>query len=512
MKGLDTPPAGYFPVGLSRGMRTSARRMPGRTAIVDGPRQLRYAELAERSSRIGNVVRLAWGLAPGDVLLLMAANCLEYPEIMFGLAEQGIIVATVNPRLTAAELALILDDCQPRAAIHGRIDGEAAALLAARQIPVATLGPDYEALLAKASDTAHIPPLPEWASFCLCYTSGTTGTPKGVLLPQRSRALTFLAMASEYGCFGPDDRFLKITPMFHGAGFAFAGAALSFGATLELLNSSDPEQLLTRLGGGDISGIFMVPTHFKRLFDVPAGQARGLAGGHGLKAIISNAAALAQPFKEQAVALFGEGLLHETYGSTEAGVVTNIRPADILRKPGSVGTPFVHMEVEVRREDGSVCAPGETGELFARGPYTFNGYLNRPAETAATLRDGWVTVQDLAVIDEEGFIAIVGRIKDMVVSGGINIYPAEVEAVIARVKGVAEVAVVGMPDVEWGERLQAFVVPACGEAPAREAIVAHCRANLSPYKVPRDIAFLDELPRNPSGKILKRVLREGAGG
>jgi long-chain acyl-CoA synthetase len=270
--------------------------------------------------------------------------------------------------------------------------------------------------------------------------------------------------------------------------------------------------VLRTLHEGRHDGVFMVPTHFKRIFDLPESRLEGLCSRHQLKAIISNAAALAPRFKELTCRFFGEGLLHETYGSTEAGIVTNMRPEHLLERLESVGTPFIGMEVEIRRGDGSLCESGEIGELFARGPYTFVGYLNRPEETAATLRDGWVTVQDLAVRDDDGFINIVGRAKDMVVSGGVNIYPADVEKVIAQEPSVAEVAVVGLPDDEWGESVHAFVVLRAGaEADAdAESIIAHCRQTLSGYKVPRGVTFIDELPRNASGKILKKDLRAGA--
>jgi acyl-CoA synthetase (AMP-forming)/AMP-acid ligase II len=274
-----------------------------------------------------------------------------------------------------------------------------------------------------------------------------------------------------------------------------------------LFASQDPEAILTRLGARDISGIFMVPTHFARMFDLPeATLARHRE--HGLRTIISNAAALPHPMKEAAVAHFGAGLLNETYGSTEGGIVTNISPDRILEKAGSVGLPFPHMEVELRRTDGSIADAGEPGELFCRGPTLFNGYWNRPEATAETLIDGWVTVGDVATRDDEGFITIVDRKKDMVITGGMNVYPKEVETIIATVPGVREVAVVGEPSREWGESVHAFVVPGSGTAPEADAIIAACRAQLSGYKVPQAVSFIAELPRNTGGKILKAELRE----
>jgi acyl-CoA synthetase (AMP-forming)/AMP-acid ligase II len=505
----ETPP-GHQPLRVSGGVRSSAERGRDRPAIIFEGRTVAYGTLVARMNRAANAARGAFAIGEGDVVALIAPNRPEYIEIVAGLSDLGAVVATLSPRLAPKELERIIEDCAPKLAIVDPALEALAETARASRIPVVLLGEDYERLLAKASDGFAPLSFPEDRAFSLCYTSGTTGAPKGVMLSHRSRALTFAGMGVEYGCFSADDRFLALAPLCHGAGFAFAGAALSFGGRCELLNSSDAEDIAGRLGQGDVTGVFMVPTHFSRLFALPDVVTRSLRGKHHLKTIISNAAALAQTLKEKTVEALGEGLLHETYGSTEAGVVTNIRPADILRKPGSVGAPFINTRVRIAREDGTECAPGEIGELFSLGPCAFNGYLNKPEETTAAFRDGWVTVADLAFKDEDGYITIVGRKKDMVISGGVNIYPAEIEMLIGRASGVAEVAVVGLPDAEWGERLHAFVVPKSGRTPSEAEIVSLCRRELSAYKVPRGVTIIKELPRNMSGKILKRELRDWA--
>jgi acyl-CoA synthetase (AMP-forming)/AMP-acid ligase II len=497
---------------IGRGIRASAGRVPDRAALVMGDEQLTYRALARRIAQVSAMAAGHYGIAAGDRVALIAPNCLAYVELVAGLSDLGAIVATLSPRLSPAELAGILADCTPRLAIVHPAFEELAEAARAAGLPVLMLGGAYEALLARAADDRPADNRPadaaaEDAPFALAYTSGTTGRPKGVLLSHRSRALTFAAMAAEYRCFGMGDNFLAIAPMAHGAGFVFAAAALHFGGTTTLFAAQDPEAILTRLGQRDISGIFMVPTHFARMFDLPD-AVLGRHRGHGLRTIISNAAALPQPMKEAAVAHFGTGLLNESYGSTEGGIVTNIGPADILGKAGSVGLPFPHMEVELRRADGRIADPGEPGELFCRGPTLFNGYWNRPDATAETLIDGWVTVGDIATRDEAGFITIVDRKKDMVITGGMNVYPKEVETIIAACPGVREVAVVGEPSREWGEAIHAFVVPSAGNAPEADAILAACRAQLSGYKVPRAVSFIPELPRNIGGKVLKAQLRE----
>jgi acyl-CoA synthetase (AMP-forming)/AMP-acid ligase II len=492
---------------IGRGIRCAAARDPDKAALIFGGATRSYRSLTQRMAQVANVALQHFGLKPGDRVALLAPNTLEYVEIVAGMSDVGVIVATLSPRLTKAELHDILDDCTPRLLIYAPSCAPNVDPAWTKDIALLSLGADYETLIAQASDRATLPFIEETASFALAYTSGTTGRPKGVLLSHRSRAITFQSMAAEYRCFGVADRFLELAPMCHGAGFVFACAALFYGGTTILFDSGDPEAILRRLGQRDVTGIFMVPTHFARIFDLPQATLDAHRD-HALRTIISNAAALPQSMKERAIGQFGDGLLHETYGSTEGGIVTNIGPADLIRKPGSVGQPFPMMEIELRLPNGSIAAIGEPGELFCCGPTSFNGYWQRPTDTIEALREGWVTVGDVATRDEDGYITIVDRKKDMVVSGGMNVYPREIENVIATVPGVREVAVIGRPDAEWGESLHAFIVPSGASVVGAETIIAECRERLASFKIPRNVSFIDELPRNAGGKVLKTQLRE----
>lgn len=501
-------PAGFRHLTIGDGIRSSAQRAPDKPALICEGRSLTYAALSERMARLGRAAVDQLGLQVGDRAAILAPNCLEYLEIVAGLAEAGVAVATLNPRLGAKEVGHIIADCEPKAVfVHPSLEA------VARQatpvgVEVIVLGQAYDNLLAAASPTFERPLFPEWQTFAIPYTSGTTGLPKGVLLPHRSRVLTCFGMAVEFGCYGPDDHFYAVAPLAHGAGFAFALATIVFGGTCTIAPHFDAEAMLAEIGTGKITGVFVVPTMLQRMLDLPP-EALARGRNHKLRAVICNAAALPEPVKLATLDYFGEGLLHECYGATESGIVTNLRPQFQRAKRNCVGTPFASTEIELRADDGGPVADGEVGELFSRSPYLFNGYHERPDETAATMdASGWVSVGDMAVRDAEGFYSIVDRKKDLVISGGVNIYPREIENVIMLVPGVRDAAVIGVPDETWGETLMAYVVVETGAAVNEAAVIDACRSELASYKTPRSVRFIDVLPRNAGGKVLKRELRD----
>jgi long-chain acyl-CoA synthetase len=492
---------------MAAGVRASMDRAPDKVAVIYGGQERTYRDLVGRIERVRDAAILAPELRPGDHAAIVARNCIEFVEIVCGVPEAGIAVATVNPRSTTHEIEAICDDAKARVIFT---DSRTAATVRAgryRAAPrIIEFGAEYERWISGKERPLARPRVDERSTWTIPYTSGTTGRPKGVLLSHRGRCLLGLAAAVEFRCFSPDDRFLAMTPMNHGGGLAFPMAMLLHGGSLEIMDRFEPVAVLEKLHHGGITGVFMVPTHFHEIFALdPAVLARYRRPP--LRALISNAAPLSQAMKEKIVPYFGDDVLFEIYSSTEAGFVCSLRPSDQLRKVSCVGVPQAHVRVEIRDENGRVCGPDEVGELWSTSPYLFNGYWERDDETAKACVDGWVSVGDLAKRDAEGYLYIVDRKKDMVISGGVNIYPREVEEVLLGHPAVADAAVVGIPDPKWGERLRAFVVARESAVFTVEEMVSFCAGRLSAYKIPRELRLVDVLPRNANGKVLKTELR-----
>ncbi|GGV18255.1 fatty-acyl-CoA synthase [Actinomadura cremea] len=502
-------------LNIAGGIREFARSTPAATALVDGDRRLTFAALGDRSDRVACLLADA-GLAPGDRVAVLLGNRLEYVEVAAGAAKAGVAMVPLDPRGTAAEHAALItrsgaSGLVADAAYEANVPDLAEDLPLALSLGAQGWGRPYERALADARAADPRVRVRETDPFCVQYTSGTTGRPKGALLTHRSRVLTMFGCAVDYG-LGPGRRTAAIAPMSHGAGFCFAYAGPFLGGRTSMLRRWDPEELLHMIERDRLQTIFLVPAHARTLRDVME-QAPRRHDLSSLETIYFNAAALPVPLKEWVVETFPHVGVHELYGSTEAGIVTNLRPPDALRKAGSVGHPWWMTEVRLLDPAGRDVGPGEPGELFGRSPFTMAGYLDDPEATAAAVRpDGFLSSGDVAVRDEEGFITIVDRTKDMVVSGGTNIYPREIENVLLGCAGVAEVAVVGLPDERWGEAVAAFVVARPGADLDFGALEAAVRARLAGHKAPKVWRAVDELPRNSGGKILKRVLRDAHGG
>lgn len=499
-------------LNIANGVREFACATPHQVAVIDGDRSLTYAELAERAARWADALRNR-GLQPGDHVAVCVGNRLEHPEIACGLAMAGLVMVPLNPRFTEAEARYIIEHSGARAVVAEAALADVVSPAVTEQGGlVVVLGSaeglqSYEDVLAAASPRDPRHPVDEDEPFCIAYTSGTTGRPKGVMISHRSRTLTFYHAATEWG-LGTGRVSLAVAPMYHGAGFAFGYAPVFTGGTVVMLPKWSPEEMLRLAEKHRVQSIFLVPAHahMLRALGHGAAAARDLAS---LDTLYFNAAALPFDLKRWVMETFPGVGVHELYGSTESGIITNLRPADMLRKPGSVGHPWFMTELRVVDQDGNEVGPGGMGELYSRSPYLMLGYYKNPEATAAcTTDDGFVTCGDLVRLDEEGYVHIVGRSSDMIVSGGINVYPREVEDVLVQHPEVADVAVVGRPSEQWGEEVTAYVVLAGSAALDTDALVAHCRDYLAGYKIPRRWHVVAELPRNAAGKVVKRDIRD----
>ena len=500
-------------LNIANGVREFGVALAEHTAVVDGNRTMTFAELDDRSSRLGNGMLTA-GLLANEPVAVLLGNRMEYPEIAAGLAKAGLPMVPLNPRMTHSEIEYILGHSEARALIAddglANVAGPALENLGIRlvySIDGSQLGVNYESMLENARAVDPRRDVGELEPFAYFYTSGTTGKPKGVLTSHRSRCLTFLASALEWG-LGPGSRTMAVAPMYHGAGFIFAYSAVVSGGTLVMLRKWDPERMLALIEAERIESAFLVPTHAQMIRSLGSEtiERHDLSR---LQTLYFNAAPFPFPLKQWLIDALPRVGVHEVYGSTEAGVVTCLRPPHQLVKPGSVGSGWFMTELSVRNESGEDVNPGEIGLLYSRSPYLMNGYLNdEKATEESTTSDGFFTAGDIARVDDDGFAYIVDRQKDLIITGGNNVYPREVEDVLHTHLAVESVAVIGTPSEQWGELVTAVVVLKPGFEVSENQLEAHCRERLASYKLPRHFEFVDHIPTSTAGKILKRELRD----
>lgn len=496
------------PLNIANGIREFARATPDAIAVIDGSRRITYRDLVDRAARCANTL-LALGLRPGDRVGVCLGNRLEHPEIAAGIAMAGLVMVPLNPRYTPAEGRFIIEHSESRAVIAEEATAEVVGeTVREHGIPTLALGGTdgflaYEAALSAASNVDPAVGASEDSPFCIAYTSGTTAMPKGVMISHRSRVLTFYMAAMEWQ-LGVGRTSVAVAPMYHGAGFAFGYSPVFTGGTVAMLRKWDPKALLDLVEKERAQSVFLVPTHAQMLRNLGEREIRS-RDLSSLDTLYFNAAALPWELKQWVIETFPGVGVHELYGSTESGIITNLRPVDMLRKPGSVGQPWYLTEVRVIDDNGDEVGPGGTGELYSRSPYLMRGYLKNPTATAAcTTDDGFISCGDIVHLDEEGYIYVVGRKSDMIVSGGVNIYPREIEDVLAAHPWVREAAVIGTPSEQWGEEVTAYVVLDPGATFDPSTLEAHCRESLAGYKVPRRWRLIDQLPRNAAGKVVKR--------
>ena len=510
------------PLHLGQVLTAQARLQPDKPAAGDLSRSMTFSDWNARACRLANAL-LGAGAAKGDRVAVLAYNRIEWAEIYAAAAKAGLVAVPINFRLTGPEALVIIQDSGASAliaedalipvveSIRGEISIPAARCIAISRASAPTGWRAYEDLLSAGQDSepeAHVLPDDPW---CIMYTSGTTGRPKGAVRSHRGLAMLALMTQVELGLHRRDHALL-VMPLCHAnslfffTAFAYCGGAV----TIFSRKSFDPELCLRSLGDSGATFTSLVPTHCTMLADLHGARRAREAFDNVSKLMISSAPARAST-KRAVMEMFPNVRLFELYGSTEAGWVTMLHPHEQFDKLGTVGREVVgSAPVRLLDDDGLEVPDGSPGELFSCGPYAFDGYWKLPAETADGFRGDYLTVGDIALRDHDGFIRMIDRKKNLIISGGENIYPSEVESVLASHPAVRDVAVVGRPDPKWGESVQAVVVRNPGVAVSESELAAWARDRLAGYKRPRGIVFLpdEDMPRNATGKILHRALRE----
>jgi long-chain acyl-CoA synthetase len=506
-------------LSLASLLAESARRYADRTAIVFGGQQISYQQLWEDSRRYAAVLRDC-GVRAGDRVALLAPNVPDFPRFYYGALALGAVIVPVNALLTPDEITYVLTDSDAKLIVASGPLVEAGAKGAELAgVPLLTsLSPTAPPGIQRVEDLAaqvtpvdtYLPRQPDDDAVIL-YTSGTTGQPKGAVLSHFNLVMNAILARTDVIGLGPDDVLLGCLPLFHSFGQSCAmNAGFGAGAAFVLMPRFDGAQALELMRAHGVTVFMGVPTMYLALLDAISKGARPAL----LRIAVSGGAPIPVAVIEKFTEVFG-GDIYEGYGLSETSPVATFNQAVFGRKPGTVGHPIWGVDVEIARaevEDRIELLPtGETGEIVIRGHNVMKGYLGRPEATAAAIVDGWFRSGDLGVKDADGFVTIVDRKKDMVLRGGFNVYPREVEEVLARHPAIAQVAVIGLADPTLGEEVCA-VVKLTAEAAARPAaevaddIVDWSKQRLGRYKYPRLIKIVDEFPLGPTGKVLKREL------
>ena len=506
---------------LSEAIASHARLQPDKVGARDSQRALTFAAWDERATRLANGLH-GLGLNKGDRVVVLAYNCVEWLEIYVALARAGLVAVPVNFRLLAPEISYIVSHSEARAVIvQDDLRDRATSICGELAIeprcwihfgaPTPADWSGYEALMAAASPCAPPASTRPQDPFALMYTSGTTGRPKGAIRNHEGNALLALATALEFG-LSRTDTGLLVMPMCHANSLYFGLTFMYLGATVVVDDhqSFDPEALLATLAREKVTFTSLVPTHYIMMLGLPEPVKAQYDVSTVGKLLISSAPAR----KETKLAIldyFKNSRLFELYGATETGWVTVLKPDEQIERLGSVGREWCGSgAIRILDTDGKEVADGEVGELFSRTPYVFDGYWKNPEKTAEAFCGEWCSVGDMARRDPDGYIHLVDRKSNMIISGGENIYPSEVESVLGAHPAVKDVAVIGVPDSKWGEAVLAVIVLHSGQHSSEAELLAFCRDRLAGYKRPRTIQFIadSEMPRTATGKILHRTLRE----
>ena len=491
-------------------------RQPDAVAMSFGPSHWTWAEWAARVRRNAAAQRAA-GLVPGDRIAVLDMNHPSCLELTLACAQVGTANAVVNFRLAPPEIVYVINDAKARLLFVGPEFAGAVESIRAqlptveRVIRVGGADDEYEAWLAAQPPDARVHPAAPDDCFLQLYTSGTTGFPKGVMLTHRGMLAhsRHFAFGQDYG---PSARVQVAMPLFHVGGTSYSLLAISTGARILMMRTPDPAAVLQMLEAEKITHTFLVPALLAAMNQVPGASDRDYSA---LRALCYGASPMPLPVMRASLRLF-PGVMQQVYGMTEqSGVVSVLGPADhedatVAHRLVSAGRPMQGVEIEIRDPGTGEAVPtGRLGEIWVRSDQVMRGYWGQPEATAAAITpDGWLRSGDGGHMDADGYVYVTDRIKDMIISGGENIYPAEVERVLAEHPTVQDVAVIGVPDERWGEVPKAVVVAAPGSVVDPAQLLAYCRERLASFKCPKSVDVVAELPRNPTGKVLKRRLRQ----
>jgi acyl-CoA synthetase (AMP-forming)/AMP-acid ligase II len=501
-----------FPWLLGRGpslgilTRVNGMVLGDKPAIIDRNGSISWKELDDRSNQVAHLLE-AQGLEPGDRVGILLRNGREIVEMALGCQKVGIVACPFNTWAKPKELKATLDNADVSLMIYDTGHAEQIEAAVPSDMPLLHVGDDsdavqgsesYETLRAAQSTSPPSPfTLKRGAPKVVIHTSGTTGTPKGASRDAAAAGIGALVNLLSIVPYKRDDIVFCPAPMFHSFGLITFVVSVALGATMVLPEKFDPEQSLMLISKNHASAASFVPVMIRRIVQLDE-EIKNNYDLTSLRVVMASGSAMSEDLRKAGLELFGD-VLYDLYGSTEVGWVTIARPEDMKSKPKSVGKPVPGVDIAIFSKDGERLEAGETGELFIKSDFVFEGYTTGESKEE---REGYMGIGDLGHFDEDGFLYVEARSDDMVVVGGENIYPIEVEQVIEDIPGVDEVAVLGVEDDEYGQVLAAFVVGSTSE----DEITKHAKAELASYKVPKRIEIVDELPRTSTGKVLKREL------